>query len=198
MPLPPAGPAGSSSSHHSGPASSGRRSRATLTLGSEPAGGPLPTASTNASNRPYAFQTRSVAGTPLQRQPNSRLSRWRRASAQQRGPAAAWSTPVTPLVARTPGLRVAAGQPNRRTLNQGWKVRMLAGWGHHKHPAQNLCSLPCLLCGHSWSFFCGESASSTEPCTPWPWCGYATTRQRAPRLPAGGPMARAHARSGGA
>src|SRR6266545_4492738 len=37
--------------------------------------------------------------------------------------------PVTPLVARSPGLRVAAGQPDRRTLNQRWKVRMLDDWG---------------------------------------------------------------------
>jgi hypothetical protein len=33
------------------------------------------------------------------------------------------------------------GQPNRRTLNQGWKVRMLAGWGATR-PAYEASPLP--------------------------------------------------------
>jgi hypothetical protein len=70
---------------------------------------------------------------------------WARA-AQQRGPAAAGGQGIHPRGGLpsaavtvnacdasgtpTPGLRVAAGQSNRRTLNQWWKVRMLAGWAH--------------------------------------------------------------------
>src|SRR6266498_5905054 len=76
-----------------------------------PAGGPLLTALTNASNRPYVFQTRSVAG----RRYSGNRARGsgggeghRRNSVVQRRHG---QRPVTPLVARTPGLRVAAGRP---------------------------------------------------------------------------------------
>jgi hypothetical protein len=33
------------------------------------------------------------------------------------------------------------GQPNRRTLNQRWKVRMLAGWEHLRGPEPALSSM---------------------------------------------------------
>jgi hypothetical protein len=75
---------------------------------------------------------RGDAGVPLEQLHGDLARRWK---------AAAWSTPVTPLVARTPGLRVAPGQPNHRTFNQWWKVRMLAGWGHLRGPAPALSSM---------------------------------------------------------
>jgi hypothetical protein len=79
---------------------------------------------------------RGDAGVPLEQLHGDLAGRWN---------AAAWSTPVTPLVARTSGLRVAPGQPNHRTFNQWWKVRMLAGWGHYITAAQRL-SGACLAC----------------------------------------------------
>jgi hypothetical protein len=36
---------------------------------------------------------------------------------------------------------VAPGQPNHRTFNQWWKVRMLAGWGHLQGPEPALSSM---------------------------------------------------------
>jgi hypothetical protein len=45
-----------------------------------------------------------------------------------------WSTWLAPPIPLAPDLGVTPGQPNRRTLNQRWKVRMLAGWGPQHAP----------------------------------------------------------------
>jgi hypothetical protein len=101
------------------------------------------------ANRPYPSQTgvspdAAAASTELAAQEvataigrvNSGVQRRQEAGASTLAVAnllrRSWSRHVTPLVSLTPDLRVPPGQPDHRSLNQGWKVRMLAGWGHHR------------------------------------------------------------------
>jgi hypothetical protein len=51
-----------------------------------------------------------------------------------------WSTRPSVPISLAPDLGVAPGQPDRWTLNQRWKVRMLAGWDHQPNQQVRPCA----------------------------------------------------------